>query len=62
MSACYEDILRRIRCTINNNNILMSTDETVDVYGKYVANAGADRASTQRTGRRVKSKFKNALC
>jgi hypothetical protein len=31
--ACYEDVLRKIRCTV-----WVSTDETTDVCGRYVAN------------------------
>jgi hypothetical protein len=38
LSACYEDVLRRIRCSVADKKIWVSNDETMDVDGRYVAN------------------------
>jgi hypothetical protein len=38
LSACYEDVLRRIRCSVADNKVWVSTDETTDEDGRYVAN------------------------
>jgi hypothetical protein len=37
-SACYENILRIKICSMAYNKIWVSTDKTVDVDGRYVAN------------------------
>jgi hypothetical protein len=38
LSACYEDVLRRIRYSVADNKIWLSIDERTAVYGRYVAN------------------------
>jgi hypothetical protein len=39
LSACYEDVLRRIRCSVADNKIWVSIDKTTYIDSRYVANA-----------------------
>jgi hypothetical protein len=50
LSACYEDVFRRIRCSVADNKIWVSNDETTDVDGRYVSNVVIGTLFAERPG------------